>query len=95
VQPTSPTTATLLLAKNITSVTAKDGVYCLSPAAPINAAEETIAASPEVSYSSGGAPGVVAVNAQHTNCVAGQFEVDTFTLAGAPSSNYAFTVIVP
>jgi hypothetical protein len=87
---------TVILAKNITGVTEiKEGAFCISPAAPINAAEETIAASPEVSYSSGGVPGVVAVNAQHTNCAAGQFEVDTYTAPSTPSSNYAFTVVVP
>jgi hypothetical protein len=87
---------TVILAKNITGVTeTKEGVFCIAPAAPINAGEETIAASPEVSYSSGGIPGVVAVNAQHTNCPAGQFEVDTYTAPSTPSSNYAFTVIVP
>jgi hypothetical protein len=87
---------TVIVAKNITGVTeVKEGVFCIAPAAPINAAEETIAASPEVSYSSGGVPGVVAVNAQHTNCPAGQFEVDTYTAPSTPSSNYAFTVVVP
>jgi hypothetical protein len=96
VQPTSPTTAKLIHAKNITGVTANGGVYCVSPAAPINADEETVAVSPEVSYSSGNAPGAIAVNAQRSGgCAAGTFEVDTFTPAGAPSSNYAFTIVVP
>jgi hypothetical protein len=96
VQPTSPTAATLIDAKNITGVTANGGVYCLAPAAPINANEETVAVSPEVSYSSGKAPGVIAVNALRTGgCGAGTFEVDTFTQAGAPSSNYAFTIVIP
>ncbi|HEY2630963.1 MAG TPA: hypothetical protein VGI26_01130 [Solirubrobacteraceae bacterium] len=96
VHPTSPTAATLVHAKNITGVTANSGIYCLSPAAPINADEETVAVSPEVSYSSGNAPGVIAVNAQRTGgCAAGTFEVDTFTPTGTPSSNYAFTIVVP
>ena len=53
--------------------------------------------APEVSYSSGKQPGVIAVNAQRNGgCPATDFEVDTYTPAGvASSSNYAFTIIVP
>jgi hypothetical protein len=97
VEPTSPTAATLIAGQtsNITAVTEPmPGVYCLT-AVGVNPATDAAAVSPEVSYSSGGAPGVVAVNAQHTNCAPGQFEVDTFTLMGAPSSNYAFTIVAP
>ena len=97
VQPTSPSTAALIAPRNITGVTEpKEGVYCVSPAAPIVAAEETVAVSPEVSYSSGKVPGVIAVNAQRTSgCPPTDFEVDTFTSGGAASSNYAFTIVVP
>jgi hypothetical protein len=87
----------LIGARNITGVSEiKEGVYCIAPAVPINAAEETVAVSPEVSYSSGNLPGLVAVNAQRTGgCTPSNFEVDTFTPAGVVSSNYAFTIIVP
>ncbi len=54
------------------------GVYCLTPAAPISSDADTAVASPESSYSSG-APGIVAINAKHTNCAASSFEVDTYT----------------
>jgi Collagen triple helix repeat (20 copies) len=98
VQPTSPTAAKLITAANITNVSeASAGVYCLSPAAPINPAAETVSVSPEVSYSSGGAPGVIAVDAQHAHCPASAFEVDTYAAVGAttPTSGYAFTIVVP
>lgn len=97
VQPNSPTQATLIAPRNITGVSEiKEGVYCLAPAAPINAAEETVAVSPEVSYSSGKAPGAIAVDAQRTGgCPATDFEVDTYTPAGVLSSNYAFSIVVP
>ncbi len=70
------------------------GVYCLAPDAPISSDSDAAVASPEVSYASK-APGIVAINAQHTNCAAGNFEVDTYTPAGAPSNEYAFTIVVP
>lgn len=98
VQPTSPTQATLIGAHNITGVSEiKEGVYCLVPAAPIDATTETIAVSPEVSYGSAKQPGLIAVNAQRTGgCPATDFEVDAYEPSGGkPSSNYAFSVIVP
>jgi hypothetical protein len=99
VQPTPPTQVNLIAGQTsgITGVSEPSpGVYCLAPAAPINAATDTVAVSPEVSYSSGKQPGVIAVNAQRTNgCPATDFEVDTYTPAGALSSNYAFTIVVP
>jgi hypothetical protein len=98
VQPNSPTQATLIGAHNITGVSEiKEGVYCVAPAAPINAAEETVAVSPEVSYGSTKLPGLIAVNAQRTGgCPATDFEVDAYESGGAKlSSNYAFTVLVP
>lgn len=99
VQPTAPTQAKLIAGQTagITGVSEPSpGVYCLAPAAPINAGAETVAVSPEVSYSSGKQPGLIAVNAQRTNgCPATDFEVDTYTPAGAASSNYAFTIVVP
>lgn len=105
VQPTSPTQATLITGQtsNITSVSEPaPGVFCLAPAAPINSAAEPLVASPEVSYSSGEMPGIVAVNAQRQNCAAGDFQVETYAPAEPPtttaptlSSNYAFSVVVP
>jgi len=76
----------------------KEGVYCVAPAAPIVAAEETVAVSPEVSYSSGKVPGVIAVDAQRTSgCPPTDFEVDTYATLGTAStaSGFAFTIVVP
>lgn len=103
VQPTSQTQANLIAGQtsNITSVSQPSpGVFCLAPAAPINAAAEAPVATPEISYSSGKQPGVIAVNAQRSGCPASDIEVDAFAPAtekapATPSSNYAFTVIVP
>lgn len=98
IQPNSPTQATLIGAHNITGVSeANEGMYCVAPAAPINAAAETVAVSPEVSYGSAKLPGLIAVNAQRTGgCPATDFEVDTYEPNSSKlSSNYAFTVIVP
>ena len=104
VQPNTATVATLIPGQtsNLTSVTetsvggSNGGVYCVTPAAPINPAVETVAVSPEVSYSPGGALGVIAVNAQHPNCPATAFEVDTYAQGSTtPSDGFAFTVVVP
>jgi hypothetical protein len=101
VQPTTPAAASLISAQtaNITAVSeVKPGVYCLAPAAGINPATETAAVSPEVSYSSGGVPGVIALNAQDTDCPANNFEVETYTPGSATptlASGYAFTIVVP
>ncbi|HWX88358.1 MAG TPA: hypothetical protein VNX67_09295 [Solirubrobacteraceae bacterium] len=70
------------------------GVYCLAADSPVSSDSDAAVASPEVSYASK-TPGIVAINAQHTNCSAGNFEVDTYTLAGVASSNYAFTIVIP
>jgi len=104
VQPNSATVATLIHGQtsNLTSITetsvggSNGGVYCITPAAPINPTVETVAVSPEVSYSPGGALGVIAVNAQHPNCPATTFEVDTYAqLSTTPSDGFAFTIVVP
>jgi hypothetical protein len=82
---------------NITSVTSPTaGVYCITPAAPINPSADSAVVSPEISYSTPEAPGLIAVNAQRKNCTSSTFEVDTYapntlTLAGG----YAFTIVVP
>jgi hypothetical protein len=102
VQPTSPSAATLIGARNITSVAeTKEGVFCITPAAPINASEGIVAVSPEVSYGSSKLPGLIAVNAQRTGgCVPGTFEVDTYAppfekTPSTPSDAYAFTIVIP
>ena len=98
VQPTSPTAATLIAGQtsHITGVSEpKEGIYCLAPAAGINPATDTAAVSPEVSYSSDGKPGVIAVNAQGSDCPAGDFEVETYAPEAKPASGYAFTIVIP
>jgi hypothetical protein len=101
VQPVqgSATAVDLIAAQtsNITSVSeVKPGVYCLAPAAGIDPAAATAAVSPEVSYSSASTPGVVALNAQATDCAAGDFEVETYATSGTATtaSGYAFTILV-
>jgi hypothetical protein len=98
VQPTSPTAANLIASQtsNITGVTeVSEGIYCLAPAAGINPAADTAAVSPEVSYSSGKAPGAIALNAQRTDCPTADFEVETYAPGGAtPAGGYAFTVLI-
>lgn len=82
---------------NITSITSPlAGVYCITPGAPVNPAADTAVVSPEISYSTPEAPGLIAVNAKSKNCPATAFEVDTYspstlTLAGG----YAFTIVIP
>jgi hypothetical protein len=101
VQPTSPTAANLVGASNITGVSEPSGgVYCVTPAAGISTANGIATVSPEVSYSAGNAPGVIAVNAQHTHCPATTFEVDTYAPYVSPTTptlttGYAFTIAIP
>jgi hypothetical protein len=83
---------------NITAVTSpKTGVYCITPAAPINPSEDTAAVSAEVSYSTSEAPGLVTLNAQRKNCASTTFEVDTYapTTTPALTGGYAFTIVIP
>ena len=103
-QPTSSSQASLIGSQTvgITGVTqtsangSNGGVYCLSAASSINPATVAAVVSPEVSYSSGGTPGVVAVNAQATHCPPSTFEVDTYAPGGTTlTSGYAFSIIVP
>jgi hypothetical protein len=106
IQPTSPSAANLITPSGITSVSetsvggSSGGVYCIAPAAGINPAADTAAVSPEVSYSSGGAPGVIAVNAQRSHCPSTDLEVDTYAPYVPPAtptltSGYAFTIVIP
>jgi len=92
-----PSAANLIGASNITSVSEPSaGVYCITPAADITPAAGIAAVSPEVSYSAGGAPGTIAVNAQHTHCPASTFEVDTYTPNTTTlATGYTFTIIIP
>lgn len=98
VQPKSPTEAVLVGAFNITGVSEPiEGVYCITPAAGVPVTSGIAAVSPELSYSSIKTPGLIAVNAQHTNCPGSPLEVDTYA-PSAPSTlatGYAFTLIVP
>ncbi len=83
---------------NITAVTSpKTGVYCITPAAPINPSEDTAAVSAEVSYSTSEAPGLVTLNAQRKNCASTAFEVDTYAPTATPAltGGYAFTIAIP
>lgn len=83
---------------NITGVSEVDpGIYCLATATGIDPATDTAAVSPEVSYSSGKGPGVIALNAQRSDCPTSDFEVETYAAPGAtkPESGYAFTIVVP
>jgi Collagen triple helix repeat (20 copies) len=99
VRPTSPAAAELIAGQtvNVTGVSEPSpGVYCLSPASGINPATDAAVVSPEVSYSSGGVPGVIAVNAQRPHCPTG-YEVDSYAPPADTTltSGYAFTIIVP
>jgi hypothetical protein len=96
VQPTSPTAASLIGASSILTVSEPSaGIYCITPAAGITSSG-IASVSPEVSYSAGGAPGVIAVNAQHTNCAATPYEVDTYTPGTTTlATGYAFTIAIP
>lgn len=97
VQPTSPTAATLIGPSNIIAVSEPSpGIYCITPAAGI-ASSGIASVSPEVSYSAGNVPGVIAVNAQHTNCPTTPYEVDTYAPGATPTlaTGYAFTVAIP
>jgi Collagen triple helix repeat (20 copies) len=99
VQPKSEKAAAALVSaqtSNITAVTeASEGVYCLAPAAGINPAADTAAVSPEVGYSTEGKPGLIALDAQGSDCPTGNFEVKTYASLGAkPAPGYAFTILV-
>jgi hypothetical protein len=98
VQPTaSPTAANLIGQSNINTVSEiSAGIYCITPAPGITASG-IASVSPEVSYSVGGVPGVIAVNSKHTNCPATPYEVDTYTPGATQTlaTGYAFTIAIP
>jgi hypothetical protein len=101
VQPTSPTEAKLISGQSfhiagVSEVSA--GKFCVTPAAGINATEEAAVASPEISYSPSGLPGLIAINAQHQDCPASAIEVETYSSGTATptlSSLYAFSIVLP
>ncbi len=98
VQPTSPSAASLIAGQtvNVTGVSEPSpGVYCVAPVAGISPATDTAAVSPEISYSSGGLPGAIALNAQHPHCPSG-FEVDTYAppADSTLTSGYAFSIVI-
>ena len=100
VQPTStPPTVNLITASGITSVSEPNpGVYCITPTAGVSLAAGLAAVSPEVSYGTpAGTPGIIAVNAQHTNCPSAPYEVDTYAPGTTPTlaTGYAFTIVIP
>jgi hypothetical protein len=97
VQPKSPSEAVLVGAFNITGVSEpSEGVYCITPAAGVPVSSGIAAVSPELSYSSIKTPGLIAVNAQHTNCPSSPLEVDTYAPNGSnPTTGYAFTIVLP
>jgi hypothetical protein len=95
----SPTGVELVAAQsaNFTEVReVEPGVYCLTPAPPVNPEAETATVSPAISNSNTEAPGVIALNTQHEHCPGSTFEVDTYA-AGAtkPSEGHAFTIAIP
>jgi Collagen triple helix repeat (20 copies) len=97
VKPESPSTASLIVGQTagFTGVIeVKEGVYCLAPVAGVTPSYAAVV-SPEVSYSSG-APGLVALNAQHPDCPTSDFEVETYEPPPGTklSSDYAFSIIV-
>jgi hypothetical protein len=97
VQPTnSPPTANLINPSNIASVTEPStGIYCITPTAGVPLAGNVATVSPEVSYGTIAAPGVIAVNAQHTHCTT-PYEVDTYTPGTTTlATGYAFTIAIP
>jgi hypothetical protein len=73
------------------------GIYCLTPAAPVNPAGETAAVSGELSYSNTGVVPLAVLNARSTNCTPGEFEVLTYDARNpaATAGGVAFTIVVP
>ena len=98
VQPTNtPPTVNLINYSGIASVAEPSpGIYCITPTAGVSLAAGVAAVSPEVSYGTpAGALGVIAVNAQHTNCTT-PYEVDTYTPGTTTlATGYAFTIVIP
>jgi hypothetical protein len=89
---------------NFTSVVRHaTGIYCLTPAAGIDAWTTALAAVQDTRLSVGGKPGIVVVHTPGAHlgehCLyppgAAPFEVETFDLAGNPVDTIGFDVVVP
>ncbi len=104
VQPTSPSQANLISGQtsNVTAVSeisakgSNGGRLLRLASAPVSTPPPDGAVSPEVSYSSGEAPGMVASTRSTRTAPASAFEVDTFAPGTTTlTSGYAFTIVVP
>ena len=79
VQPTSPMAATLIGASNIVSVSQPQRRRLLHHARGRHRVRPASRPSrPRSATAPGNVPGVIAVNAQHTNCPSAPYEVDTY-----------------
>jgi Collagen triple helix repeat (20 copies) len=97
VQPSiAPPAANLINPSNIASVSEPStGIYCITTT-PGVALAPVATVSPEVSYGAIKAPGLIAVNSQHTNCPATPYEVDTYAPGTTTlATGYAFTIAIP
>jgi hypothetical protein len=96
VQPSAPPAANLINPSNIASVSEPStGVYCITTTPGVSLAP-VATVSPEVSYGAIKAPGLIAVNAQHPNCPATPYEVDTYAPGTTTlATGYAFTIAIP
>jgi Collagen triple helix repeat (20 copies) len=97
VQPSgAPPAANLINPSNVASVSEPStGIYCITTTPGVSLAP-VATVSPEVSYGTIKAPGLIAVNSQHTNCPATPYEVDTYTPGTTTlATGYAFTVVIP
>jgi hypothetical protein len=99
VQPSiTPPAANLINPSNVASVSEPStGIYCITTTPGVSLAPGVAAVSPEVSYGAIKAPGLIAVNSQHTNCPATPYEVDTYAPGTTPTlaTGYAFTIAIP
>jgi hypothetical protein len=99
VQPTStPPTVNLINASGIASVSEPSpGIYCVTPTSGLSLATGVTVVSPEVSFGPITAPGVIAVNAQKSNCPTTPYEVDTYTPGTTQTlaTGYSFTILIP
>jgi Collagen triple helix repeat (20 copies) len=96
VQPSTPPAANLINPSNVASVSEPStGIYCITTTPGVSLAP-VATVSPEVSYGAIKAPGVIAVNAQHPNCPATPYEVDTYAPGTTTlTTGFAFTIAIP
>ena len=98
VQPSgTPPAANLINPSNVASVSEPStGVFCITTTPGVSLAPGVATVSPEVSYGTIKAPGLIAVNSQHTNCPATPYEVDTYAPGTTTlATGYAFTIAIP